>query len=450
TRDIATSHGKGIEEKEKDRKEGGWSSKWISGSHVKDKDRDHRHVQRERSQLWQQVHPEEEGALTSLIGFLIATISEDWALVLDVCERASASNSNAKEAIWALRIEFKYGHPQAQLGAARLWAIMLRNSTDTFISQSTSRKFLETLEELLLSSRTNPVVKERVMDVLAAAAYASGSKKDTGFRGLWKKVKPPDKPDEGMPFDTDDAMFNPPTGGDRRSAAESLPYQQPQLHLNHHHIGQQQHTQQDQNQPSNSQHCKTGSLSLQEDATKGSSKDSLSGIDGSSRPSRYRQERKPSDARYTPPLTFDNLHSERAREDGEEEGWSNLDLPLVESANNPPSTSGHSEDSPITPHTTTASVCDTPPPFVLPSRSDSPIARPLSAVSSATTVPPYTQGGYSPRSWRDTLASAQTYETLPSYHSRRSTRTLTIMAPIPTTRNVRPLPPIPPLPSFVS
>jgi hypothetical protein len=52
---------------------------------------------------------------------------------------------------------------------------MLRNSSDTFISQSTSRKFLDTLEDLLTSARTSPVVRERVMDVLAAAAYASGT-----------------------------------------------------------------------------------------------------------------------------------------------------------------------------------------------------------------------------------------------------------------------------------
>ncbi|KAL0061695.1 hypothetical protein AAF712_011503 [Marasmius tenuissimus] len=222
---------KEIREKEKDRKEGGWLSRWTIGG--RDKDKDHGHGQRERSQSWQLVHPEEQGGqLTRLIGFLTATSSENWALVLDVCARASASDSNAKEVIRALCREFKYGAPQAQLSAARLWAIMLRNSTDTFIGQSTSRKFLETLEELLVSSRTNPVVKERVQDVLAAAAYASGSKKDTGFRGLWKKVKPHDKPDEGMPFDTDDAMFNPPTGGDRWSYSESL-------HLNHHHTGQQ-------------------------------------------------------------------------------------------------------------------------------------------------------------------------------------------------------------------
>ncbi|KAJ8083217.1 hypothetical protein PM082_009089 [Marasmius tenuissimus] len=237
--DIEDDHvRKEIREKGKDSKEGGWLSRWTIGG--RDKDKDHGHGQRERSQLWQLVHPEEQGGeLTRLIGFLTATSSEDWALVLDVCERASASDSNAKEAVRALRREFKYGAPQAQLSAARLWAIMLRNSTDTFIGQSTSRKFLETLEELLVSSRTNPVVKERVQDVLAAAAYASGSnakfdvtEKNTGFRGLWKKVKPHDKPDEGMPFDTEDAMFNPPTGGDRRSYSESL-------HPNHHHTGQQ-------------------------------------------------------------------------------------------------------------------------------------------------------------------------------------------------------------------
>ncbi|KAJ6476177.1 hypothetical protein C8R45DRAFT_371809 [Mycena sanguinolenta] len=148
--------------------------------------------------------------LTRKIGFLTATASEDWTLVLDICDHASASKANAKEAVRALRREFKYGEPAAQLAAARLWAIMLRNSDIVFVNQSTARKFLDTLEDLVISSRTSPVVRERVMEVIAAAAYASGSKKDAGFRGLWRRVKPHDKPEEGVPFDTEDAMFNPP------------------------------------------------------------------------------------------------------------------------------------------------------------------------------------------------------------------------------------------------
>ncbi|KAJ7233307.1 hypothetical protein C8J57DRAFT_1577728 [Mycena rebaudengoi] len=198
---------------------------WGGGGRDKEKEREHQQAmemeQREREfQLQQQQQQRaergreqrEDNELARKIGFLTATASEDWTLVLDVCDQASSSESNAKEAVRALRREFKYGEPAAQLAAARLWAIMLRNSSDTFISQSTSRKFLDTLEDLLTSARTSPVVRERVMDVVAAAAYATGSKKDAGFRGLWRRVKPRDKPEEGVPFDTEDAMFNPPLG----------------------------------------------------------------------------------------------------------------------------------------------------------------------------------------------------------------------------------------------
>ncbi|KAI4521933.1 hypothetical protein K525DRAFT_238595 [Schizophyllum commune Loenen D] len=163
---------------------------------------------------------EDDGELTRMIGYLTATSSEDWALVLEVCERASASDSLAKEAVRALRREFKYGEPPAQLAAARLWAILLRNSSETFIAQTTSRKFLDSLEDVLTSSRTSPVVRERLLDVVAAAAYASGRTKDgknEGFRGLWRKVKPADKPDEGVPLDTEDVMFTPPSNGGRAS-----------------------------------------------------------------------------------------------------------------------------------------------------------------------------------------------------------------------------------------
>ncbi|KAJ7432620.1 hypothetical protein B0H11DRAFT_2379192 [Mycena galericulata] len=49
------------------------------------------------------------------------------------------------------------------------------------------------------------------MDVLTAAAYAT-VQKDADFRGLWRRIKP----EEGVPFDMDDAMFN-------RSRSAALP-----------------------------------------------------------------------------------------------------------------------------------------------------------------------------------------------------------------------------------
>lgn len=57
----------------------------------------------------------------------------------------------------------------------QLWAIMLRNCSDIFIVQSRQRKFLDTLEELLSSPKTSPVVRERLLEVVAAAAFASGT-----------------------------------------------------------------------------------------------------------------------------------------------------------------------------------------------------------------------------------------------------------------------------------
>ncbi|KAF9784714.1 hypothetical protein BJ322DRAFT_1007361 [Thelephora terrestris] len=188
------------------------------------------------------VGREEDGQaeLTRMIGYLTATASEDWALVLEVCERASSSEANAKEAIKALKREFKYAEPPAQLSAARLWAIMLRNSSQVFIQQSSSRKFLEIVEDVLENPQTVPVVRERLLTVVAAAAHPSVSSRPIfpstssrrvpkqllendreGFRALWRKVKPPSKPDDGIPFDPDDAMFNPPVQRRTPSSVDS-------------------------------------------------------------------------------------------------------------------------------------------------------------------------------------------------------------------------------------
>ena len=42
-----------------------------------------------------------------------------------------------------------------------------------FVQQCMSRKILDALEDVITKGSTSPVVKERLLDVLAAAAYAS-------------------------------------------------------------------------------------------------------------------------------------------------------------------------------------------------------------------------------------------------------------------------------------
>jgi hypothetical protein len=94
---------------------------------------------------------------------------------------------------------------------------MIRNCTDVFYAQINSRKFLESLEDVLASPRTSPVVKERIRDVIADAAYSgtciSGHilswfsysnflivddrdpDERNGFLWLWKRVKPSGAPE---------------------------------------------------------------------------------------------------------------------------------------------------------------------------------------------------------------------------------------------------------------
>ncbi|KIM82175.1 hypothetical protein PILCRDRAFT_470719 [Piloderma croceum F 1598] len=160
---------------------------------------------------------EDRAELPRMIAYLTATENEDWALVLELCERASSSEANAKEAVKALRWEFKYAEPAAQFSAAQLWAIMFRNSSKTLLEQIMSHKFLDALEDVLTSPRTPTIVKERLMEVLGAVTYACGNDihdartATGGFCELWCRLKSPDDPEEGIPFDMDDEILNPST-----------------------------------------------------------------------------------------------------------------------------------------------------------------------------------------------------------------------------------------------
>lgn len=62
---------------------------------------------------------------------------------------------------------------------------MLRNSSAVFIHRSTSRKFLETIQDVLSKPQTDPVLRERLLTVLAAAAHMSVSSEPAPYsRGL--------------------------------------------------------------------------------------------------------------------------------------------------------------------------------------------------------------------------------------------------------------------------
>jgi hypothetical protein len=82
--------------------------------------------------------------------------------------------------------------------AMQLWAIMLGNASELFVHQCARRTFMETLEGVLYSERTSLIVRDHLLEVVAAAAYASFEiwhENESAFRVLWRKVKPAGMPD---------------------------------------------------------------------------------------------------------------------------------------------------------------------------------------------------------------------------------------------------------------
>src|SRR5258708_7623789 len=74
---------------------------------------------------------------------------------------------------------------------------------------------METIESVIISTGTSPVVRERIIDVLAAAAFTFHGPGKEGFQSTWKRVRPPNAPEDGIPFDTQDSMFDPTISGHR-------------------------------------------------------------------------------------------------------------------------------------------------------------------------------------------------------------------------------------------
>lgn len=80
----------------------------------------------------------------------------------------------------------------------QLWAVMLRNCQAPFLQQSSSKKFIDSVEDCVHSHETSPVVRERLLLIIAGAAAQYG-KEYPAFRALWRRVKNKNDPVDVSP-----------------------------------------------------------------------------------------------------------------------------------------------------------------------------------------------------------------------------------------------------------
>ena len=89
---------------------------------------------------------------------------------------------------------------------------------------------METVESVILSQKTLPEVRERLIDVLAAAAFTFHGPDKEGFRSTWKRIRPPNKPKGGIPFEMQDSMFDPTMSGyQTRTLTSPAPQSDPRV-----------------------------------------------------------------------------------------------------------------------------------------------------------------------------------------------------------------------------
>ncbi|EST05990.2 hypothetical protein PSEUBRA_005045 [Kalmanozyma brasiliensis GHG001] len=173
-------------------REGGWMDRWKKGAH--------------QYQAARLQDKEAEDLVASRIGWITANAHEeqDWMHVLPIIDLVSQSEAASKEAARALRKEFKYGTVDTQRRAVRLWALLTLNASDRFRLQVASRRFLESIEDTIASSKTPLSVKETMLRVLGVLAFEFRNDADlAAVTKCWNKVKPSDRPKDGEPLKND-------------------------------------------------------------------------------------------------------------------------------------------------------------------------------------------------------------------------------------------------------
>ncbi|KAH7322188.1 hypothetical protein B0J17DRAFT_253317 [Rhizoctonia solani] len=150
--------------------------------------------------------------MSRLIDFATSTCVEDWECIKTIWDRVNRSDSEAKDACKALRRDIKFGPPTTQLSASRLWAILMQDCPQFFVTHTTNRKFLGVIENIALSPATTSVVRDRLVEVVGTSVYLlKNSKNIKPYQSTWKKLRVQLKliySPEGLKAPVDDPFWN--------------------------------------------------------------------------------------------------------------------------------------------------------------------------------------------------------------------------------------------------
>lgn len=123
-----------------------------------------------------------------------------YQLVRAVCARMGES-SQAGQAAQALKLELRlsYGPAGRKLRAIRVWGMLLRYcSSKALVAKTTATTFLRPVRKICQDAKGHVGLQRRILEVIAGATLIYPE--CAAFKALWKSVKGPADPVEGIPF----------------------------------------------------------------------------------------------------------------------------------------------------------------------------------------------------------------------------------------------------------
>lgn len=145
------------------------------------------------------------------INALCATDEQYWSEdnIFALCNKICRSEAASKEAVNALRKEFRRQDPEeARMRAVKLWINLYVHTSDRFKLQVATKRFLESMEDLYNDKRTSTRTRGRLL--VAWSMVTNDVQFDSDLQSIvrmYNKIKPGEMPVNGSPLDLSHDLF---------------------------------------------------------------------------------------------------------------------------------------------------------------------------------------------------------------------------------------------------
>ncbi|KAF9645026.1 ubiquitin binding protein [Thelephora ganbajun] len=122
-----------------------------------------------------------DDAIDKATSELLPAGSEDMALSLEICDQIRSKSVSSKDAMRSLRRRLDHKNPNVQLSALSLVDLCVKNGGDHFLTEISSKEFMDNLVSILKFPALNSQVKVKILRLVQNWASAFEGKPTLGY-----------------------------------------------------------------------------------------------------------------------------------------------------------------------------------------------------------------------------------------------------------------------------